>query len=530
MSVERLNELRARKRLAELRAKAGGEAPAPQSDAVGAAIEGFGQGASMGYLPQLQAAVGSVLPSGSDDVDADLAAQGFTIDQAGDDYLSRRDESIARQEALSKSNPYIYNGSQLAGMIATAPAVEMGVAKALPAAVRANRFGHAVATGATIGGVQNPGDETGEIAALQLKKRAENAALGGAVGGGADILARGASKVANAVKNGGQYVREAGEANALRSAGAQKGQVNKLNKKGRMSETANFVMENDLGNPGLTGKELQGKVRSLKSEAASEIGSVMDEIGAAGEAGTFNRKEIAEKMRTTLLEDAADSIDADSLLPKFEKYIDDFERKSGPASAKDIQSLRQQFDSKINFEKRRAELPESEKIFKSWRRLFSNEVDQKATQIGGKAGERLRAANKKYSLASEVEKLAENKVSQQGNNAFGLTDRIAGASIGGAGAMTGEDWIERLKNAGIGAVAGAAGSKALRTYGPTLGTKALLSTARGIERIAPAAAAAERVAQPVAQRLRLAALESDAKPTRKKLRSSRAKRVKALEE
>lgn len=504
-------------------------APAPQGDATGAAIEGFGQGASMGYLAHLQALLGQLAPNPSADVDAKLKAEGFKLNQGDDSYLQMRDENLARQEALSKSNPYIYGGSQLAGIVATAPLAEMGAARLMPAAVNASRLGRAVSTGATIGAIQNPGDVAGEISPLQLEDRGSNALMGAAVGAGGDLLARGAEKGLRSIKNLGPALREAGEANALRSAGAQKSQINKLDRKGRTKEVADFVLENDLHDSGLSGTDLQKRVQSLKSEASAEIGNVLGELEKAGEKGAFNRKELAEKMRTTLLEDVGESIDADTLLPKFEKYIIDFEKKAGPATAKEVQGLRQQFDDRVNFSKRQGDLSENEAVFKRWRRMFSEEVSKKADEIGGEAGNRLRAANKKYSMSAEVGKLADNKKAQEGNNAFGLSDRIAGATFGAANAMRGENPMDMAQNGLMGALLGAGSSKLARTYGPSIATRGLIGAGNAISRVAPVAGAIESAAAPTVNRLRLKALESDKEAPRKKIsKEAMRRRLKAM--
>lgn len=156
----------------------------PAGDAVGAAIEGFGQGASLGYLPQLQALVEMMTPNPNKEVDERLRSEGFILDQPEENYTTYRDQNIARQAQLAETNPYIYHGAQIAGGIATAPAVEARLAKAIPLAARGSLALRGAATGGGIGLLQNPGDVEGEVSLTQIPDRLLNAGVGTVIGGG----------------------------------------------------------------------------------------------------------------------------------------------------------------------------------------------------------------------------------------------------------------------------------------------------------------------------------------------------------
>src|SRR4051812_21474305 len=178
----------------------------PPSDRSGAMIEGFGQGASMGYLPQLQAALGKMMPNPTGDLDAELKKQGFDLRQKEDTYTGLRDENIARQENLKKSNPYAYHLSQLAGGISTAPILEGALGSVAPKLAGA---GKASITGATMGALQNPGDQEGVVhnpleGDLQLGSRGVNAGLGA-------LFGLGANKIATKIGGGSQALQDAGE-------------------------------------------------------------------------------------------------------------------------------------------------------------------------------------------------------------------------------------------------------------------------------------------------------------------------------
>ena len=203
MSRSELDTLRKMKRLKELEARAGGKAPsAPPQETGGAAqaaLEGFGQTASMGYLPQLQAAaetgvdkLGEFFGVGPAAADAKLREQGFKLPERG--YVQARDENIARQEAQAKEHP----GASMAGKgagIAVTSMLPVGAAKG------AASFGGAAlrgaATGAAQGAAYNPGDVKGEVSPLQLEDRGKNALIGGAVGAPLGAIGHGVTKLAD---------------------------------------------------------------------------------------------------------------------------------------------------------------------------------------------------------------------------------------------------------------------------------------------------------------------------------------------
>lgn len=193
---------------------AGEGAPAEPAGQPGeAAVEGFGQGATMGYLPHLQAAaykgaqaVADMFGIGPDAVDKALAAKGFQINQGDDSYTSLRDENIARQQQLARDNPKAYYGGMVGGAVAMAPALEAGVAEVAPEAATATRLRKAATMGAAAGAIANPGDKAGEVAPLQLEDRAKNAAIGAGTGVAVDLGARAAGAALSAGKVTGKVV------------------------------------------------------------------------------------------------------------------------------------------------------------------------------------------------------------------------------------------------------------------------------------------------------------------------------------
>lgn len=168
------------------------EAPTMPPNAPGsaseAALSGFGQSASMGYLPQLQAATetGIVDPLtkllgkvgiGPGAVNEQLKASGATLPDSPS-YVEARDRALQQQEQLRKAHPVATAAGSVGGTIATTPIMGAGL-KAL--GIGGNALKATVAAGALQGGLYNPGDVAGEISPLQVSERAKGAAIGAAI-------------------------------------------------------------------------------------------------------------------------------------------------------------------------------------------------------------------------------------------------------------------------------------------------------------------------------------------------------------
>lgn len=177
---------------------AGAQAPdagSPQTSGADASIEGFGQGATLGYLPQLQAAAAKPIYAALN------AATGQ--DTQPDSYVEERDANIARQAKEAKEHPYLYHGSELAGGAATG--IATSGAMPAPAATTLGRIAQGARVGAVMGAAANPGDTAGVVDDTgQIPERIMNAGKGmtlGALLSTAIESPQIAKDVANSVKN-----------------------------------------------------------------------------------------------------------------------------------------------------------------------------------------------------------------------------------------------------------------------------------------------------------------------------------------
>lgn len=172
-----------------------------------AALEGYGQTATLGYLPQLQAAasqgidkVTGALGVGPAGVDAQLRAQGFNVPE--ESYVDARDQNIARHEQQYEEHPGATLAGKAAGlagsMLITPAAAGLKAARGAGLAKTALT---AAGSGALQGAAYNPGDEKGVVhnpleGDFQAGDRAKNAAIGAAIGAPMGAAGYGIGKLA----------------------------------------------------------------------------------------------------------------------------------------------------------------------------------------------------------------------------------------------------------------------------------------------------------------------------------------------
>lgn len=218
------------------------EEPESKSSVAQTALEHFGKGASLGYLPQIQAGAEKAADTiggakdkalslvGLDDltsIDAQLRKKGFKLPEST--YTEVRDADIKRQAQQAKDNPKTALASELAGGLTTGVATagllpEAGAAKTFVGKVGQGAL-QGAKTGAIYGAASNPGDVEGKVDPLQLPQRIDNAgkglATGAVVGAAVPVVAAGVRPVASAVSNGLKSFAEKEAVNATGATGKQ---------------------------------------------------------------------------------------------------------------------------------------------------------------------------------------------------------------------------------------------------------------------------------------------------------------------
>lgn len=134
-------------------------------NAVQAGIEGFGQTATMGYLPQAQAAVGSAMGLGK--------------------YVDLRDQNIQRQSQQSQESPVASAIGKGAGIASTMAIPGGGAAEGASLGARAAT---GAAQGFGMGAAYNPGDKPGVVDPVQGEDRLKSGGLMALLGGAAPAV------------------------------------------------------------------------------------------------------------------------------------------------------------------------------------------------------------------------------------------------------------------------------------------------------------------------------------------------------
>ncbi len=465
------------------------------------ALEGFGQGATLGYLPQIQAMVAPLQDKFMEGLAKSPVAakimgvpQNSTVDSG--DYLQRRDENIQRQQAQAKENPVAALGGQAAGIIATSVIPGRMVAQGVKASVAAKGAGLGgkllaggtkLAKGAAIGAVEaaalNPGDTEGEFNPLQISERIDNGKLGA-------LFGVGGAAAAGVVKKGIEVGKDVGEKLAFKASGAMLKDFRSAAGKGKINDLGRFMLDK-IYKVGDSYDDIAEKAAALKKEAGQEIGSVykgvMKKVGQpetwqnldpakksalamTGFKPGAQKKEILEAIESTL----GDSPNKKAAISFISEYVDDLSTKYGnDVDLVHSNAIKGKLDDSINYSKRAQDLPEKQEAMFALRNFIRDRIEDHIgvldNIVGGDEVKRLRDANKLFGSASEINTIAFDRVQrEQANRFFSLGDRITGGAgmAGGAvgGAVLGGDVESAIKGAALG-LGGAGLSKAARTFG-----------------------------------------------------------------
>lgn len=344
------------------------------------------------------------------------------------------------------------------------------------------------------------------------------------------------SSVPGKISKAGESLSGIAENTALHSAGAQKTQFNKLSKRyqDRPQEVGRFIIDEKLAPPGASGKTVLENAQAVEDQAGDAIGKIYERLAKTGAGGTFNRKQLVDEIRAALNEDPGLSgltlLDKKNALAKMDAQLAEFEAQSGPATFKELHNFKRGLDRRIYNDAGVAGSGIDNEAFSVIRSKLSNAINDRAValsnKVRGQLGEELKAANKRYGMASDVVRVAQNKAAQEGNKFFSLTDTIAGSAAAGGGFAHGDP------KALLYGVGGALASKAARKYGPGLSSMSADAAGKLLSKIGEASgkipAAGPRTAL---QALRAASLEQELQNESKRPKmSKKSARLKAMGE
>lgn len=476
------------------------EKPNIQASKAESALQGFGQAGTLGYLPNIQAAVEPY---------TDKLFSAITGKDIGDqkyDYIKSRDANIKRDVALKEANPGSYTGGQIAGSIAT-PTPGAGLIKGTGAIAKLARAG--VGAG-VVGALYNPGEKEGELSDLQLGERAKQSLVGAGTGLVAQGAAGALSKGLEAYAGKADKIQSTADALTLDAMGTKKKYANMLIDKGTSEDplkhiktVTEFARNNDIVKAGESFEDAYLKSNKVRGDLGKKIKTVYDqaiketvdpkvlEKAAPGDILRFQESQIPPKnLAHQFLLQEADRLKGTSNGQQILGKIDN-ELKNLNDVGNDIPSLlkyRRSIDSTIKNWSR--EGSGGEESLKNLRNFIKDNIDQRIDALdkivgSEKIGE-LKKLNKDYSLASDVNSILEDKYSRQiANRHLGLIPAIigtGGAAVGAGSALAhGDDPGTVAKRGLLGAAGGYAFSKG-RDYLPAIGAKALSGVAQVLER------------------------------------------------
>jgi hypothetical protein len=448
-----------------------------------AALEHFGNAASMGYLPQLQAMAGKLMPNPNAEVDAKLAAQGFKVQQPQESYVDARDANIKRLAQQSAEHPYASGAGTVAGILGGGALTSAALPLA-PAASLGARVAQGAKVGAAMGAAANPGDTEGEIDPLQLDKRAKNAAVGAALGGALPVAVEGVKAGAGKTAD---YLRTKAAEKAYRALGRQAPEAMlKATRSGENVVTGRELLDNNaipvLGTP----KRIASRVDALKDKAWASVDELLNK---GGDNALIDGSELGVKLldspEVALLRKTPG---AEGTVKAVEQAAETL-ANNGKMTVQEAQAVKKSIDKLINYNKAIPDMTGAQQARAMSRTALRDEMDSAVTSMGADKGA-LKGAFKKYGRLEGASEVLDKEIARdQNNRMISLTDTIMAASGPTAAAK----------------VALGAANKFGRTFGNSIQARGYDAISKGMPSVAKAAQAvgsnavgATRVAQSVA--------------------------------
>jgi hypothetical protein len=464
------------------------QAPKEKEGAGTAALEAYGNTATLGYLPHIQAAVEkspeSLLPlpiqlitrafkkSGPTGVDADLAAKGFKIEQAPEkSYVQTRDENIARQKQQKKDFPT--ETTVGAGLGIVGGGLITPTASIAKSATLIGKMIAGAKTGAVMGGLMNPGDVEGDVSVMP-KERGLNALAGGVIGGLMPPVIEGGKWLAT---GGAQAVAKTAAEKAYRALGRNTPQaMQKAVNSGENVAIGRELLDEGaipiLGTPG----RISGRVDKLKEQAGERVGALVKSTGSA-------KLVDAEKLGIDILDSPELNLmrktpGMEGAVAAIEKQVETLAR-NGKMNLEEAQALRQAIDKSIKWNKATPDVGAAEGL-RMQRTGIRDAMNEGINSLNpGAPKDQLLSANRKYGNMAQASDILEKELARnQSNRSVSLTD--TGAAAAGM-----------IKGGPVMALALGALNKAGRAFGNSIQARGYDALAKGLAKSAPVIAAAE---------------------------------------
>lgn len=410
----------------------------PQDRPGEAFAQGFGNAATFGYLPQIQAATEPLIQGaldliGGDNTDEQLKEQGFQIQEAPkESYVQRRDNYINQGQQLARENPIASMAGGVSGSIASGIATGGGLNSLLgttgKALSTAQRFKQAAGAGAIIGAARNPGDTEGEVSPLQLGDRLENAAKDAATGlviqGGLESI----RKTGQAIKGAGKNIKHWSQNKALKGAGADKPVFKKaiLNKKN--TELGQTVLDENLINAGDDVKDIAKNAESAMKDAQAKLNNVYskaDDVASLGKGDISN-------LKNEYLQEASERLSGTASGDDIAKQVDDIigTMPENPTYG-ELRKWRSSIDDKITWSKANNQIKGLQEELVHLRSKVQEKIASRLGKYNPELKKEFVRQNKRVSNLSDISDMAKKKAAgQEGNTSFGIREGF-GSVLGG---------------------------------------------------------------------------------------------------
>jgi len=449
---------------------------------IGTAIEQAGQAVSLGYLPQITAAIESPFDEESraylnapikdifDPEFREKAAKGRGIDKT---YQQIRDEKIAQYEKGKEVNPIsggVGTGLGIVGSVASVPAKLFGGAATLGQAAMSGLKG-----GAVYGALSNPGDVAGEVSPLQLGERGFNAttgALGGALGGAAGF------GIGKAIEKIPAKLNEFAGERAYKALGrGTKKEAEALGKEGIQKIGQTALKENVIGVIPKSKQALAESVDDGIKKVGEALGDNVDkldnfeqELMSKGERIGLSKINLAEELEQRLTDKSIGGSEA--VNNAVSKRLDFILGSEGGESfgIKEAQKLKEKLGNKVPWSKLkisgRADLTPEQLVDLEMYNMLSERTlsyaDALADRIGGDTSSRVKELRDMYSQFMRMKKLTDSEAARELTNRIVSPSDLAIGAIGGIASAG--DSGDPLKSLGTAALL-SGGHKFAREYG-----------------------------------------------------------------
>jgi hypothetical protein len=447
----------------------------PRTGAAESALEHFGNAATLGYLPQLQAMAAPAMNRVLDAVTGNHVS-----DDDKSTYVQLRDENIARQKLQGEEHPYASGAGTLAGIGASIVGTG-GLGTVAKGATGVQRLAAATKAGAILGGAANPGDVEGEFSPLQIEDRAKNAGVGAALGAGGQLVGEGLAGIAGKLKG-------KAEERAFKSAGAMLRDYRKAAPKGQINELGRLMLDEGLVQPGMTVDDIAKAAKALEDNKGAAIGKVIKKLGEKESevGGQVTRGDIADAVKNRLTQPGEiPSVIKDN---KYYAQLSKALKTKGTKelSVDDLAQLKDLAKKQINWKRLPdADIPREEQFNRAIYKEVSDALETRAQELAKRSGNKDYVELKKaYGGAKEINRIASDQaLRQNANRFFSPSDYLTSATGAISGAASGDGVEDRIKKAAIGASLGLV-NRAARRYGTPL-------VSHGLDKLGNAVASAQ---------------------------------------